>query len=169
MLHAASEAADRGRPLTGRTVFVCLSALFGIMIAANLLMVRVALSTFGGVETTSSYKAGLVFKREISAAEAQAGRAWKVDAHLARVPEGGAAVSVQARDAAGRPVAGLAAQARLAHPTDSRRDRQMALAEVAPGDYRGETEPAPGQWDLILDLLRDGERVFRSKTRVRLP
>lgn len=43
------------RPLTGRTVLLCFIAFFGVVFTANFFLVRAALTTFGGVETESSY------------------------------------------------------------------------------------------------------------------
>ena len=40
----------------------------------NVVMIRAAISTFGGVETAKPYQAGLAFKREIAAARAQEAR-----------------------------------------------------------------------------------------------
>ena len=45
-------AAPRGqKPLTGRSVLFMLIAFFGLVIAVNIVMVRAAISTFGGVDT----------------------------------------------------------------------------------------------------------------------
>jgi len=100
--------------MTGRTVFVLLSTFFGVIFAVNGVMIRAALSSFGGVETESSYKAGLAFKAEIAAAGAQAARHWRIDAHLAREDDGRTLLTVTASDAAGRPLAALEPSARFA-------------------------------------------------------
>ncbi|MPZ59187.1 MAG: hypothetical protein GEU91_22410 [Rhizobiales bacterium] len=62
------------KELTGRAALFCFLGFFGVVIAVNAVMIRAATTTFGGVETASSYKAGLAFKQEIAAARAQ-GRA----------------------------------------------------------------------------------------------
>ena len=38
----------------------------------------------------------------------------------------------------------------------------------APASFTAKRRRTPGQWDLIIDLSRDGERVFRSRSRVTL-
>ncbi|WP_112664142.1 FixH family protein [Microvirga flavescens] len=153
------------RPLTGRMVLACLFAFFGTVFAMNAVMVRVATSTFGGVETESSYKAGLTFKKDVAIAEAQDALHWKVEANLR--PEGEATrVTVNARDAESRALTGLDVQVRLSHPTDQRRDVILKPTETAPGVFEA-TMPVPhGQWDIVLDLKRKDETVFRSKSRV---
>ena len=70
------------RPVTGRMVLVCLIAFFGVVARRNALMIRAAVSTFGGVETASSYQAGLAFEREVAAARAQDERDWQVKAKV---------------------------------------------------------------------------------------
>jgi hypothetical protein len=43
------------------------------------------------------------------------------------------------------------------------------LAEVGIGIYRGSAEAiAPGQWDLVLEGVAAGQRLFLSKNRVLL-
>src|SRR3712207_8754985 len=108
------------RPLTGRMVLACFVAFFGLVFAMNAFMVRVAVSSFSGVETESAYKAGLSFKNDVAAAHAQDARHWAVEASLQR--GGATSVIITARDAQGQALAGLTPEVRLAHPTDKRRD-----------------------------------------------
>jgi nitrogen fixation protein FixH len=156
------------RPVTGRMVLTCLIAFFAVVALANGILVRAAVTSFGGVETASSYQAGLSFAREIEAARAQDERHWQVKAKV--LPGGGTTtVEIDARDAAGQPLAGLEANAQLAHPTDRRADRMVSLSEAAAGQFRGTTGPIAGQWDLVTELSRDGTRLFRSRNRLVLP
>ena len=39
-------------------------------------------------------------------------------------------------------------------------------AWVQPGHFVGNTDLAAGQWDLVIELSRQDERLFRSKNRV---
>jgi nitrogen fixation protein FixH len=154
------------RPITGRMVLIGFVAFFGLVTAVNAVMIRAATSTFGGVETGSAYKAGLEFKHEIAAARAQDARHWQVDGRFLRQGARQALVEIMARDRTGSPLSGLALTARLAHPTDARRDHAVAVTETGPGLFRGAIEVTPGQWDLVVDLWRADERLFRSKSRV---
>jgi len=158
----------RAKKVTGWTVLVCLVAFFGVIFAVNAVMVRAAVSSFGGLETESSYQAGLDFEREAAAARAQAALRWQIDARLS--PRRGAAtrLTIDARDADGRALTGLTASARLVRPTDQQDDRAIALQETLPGAFAGSVTALAGQWDLVLELKRDGVRVFRSKNRVML-
>ena len=158
--------AKKPREVTGRTVLFCLIAFFGAVFAVNAIMVKAATSTFGGVETQSSYKAGLQFSREASRAHEQDRLHWKVEGHIARTAAGAAALDVGVRDAAGNPVTGITAEARLAHPADERRDRTIALTATGAGAFHGDAQAQAGRWELIVDLYRGDERVFRSRNEI---
>jgi nitrogen fixation protein FixH len=154
------------KPVTGRKVFLCLVGFFLVVTGVNAVMIGAAVTTFGGVETESSYKAGLAFAREIAASTAQNDRDWKVSAAVQPDGQGDRSVEVVARDAANRPLTGLTARVLLTHPTDRREDRRIAMTEHGPGRFRGAAPRVLGQWDLIIDLDRDGEGMFRSKSRM---
>lgn len=154
------------RPITGRTVLLYFMSFFGVIFAMNFYMVRVAISSFSGVETESAYKAGLSFKNDIAAAHAQDARHWSVEASLQR--GGVSGLTITARDAQGRALAGLTPEIRLAHPTDKRRDVPLEFVELTPGRFKSLTPVPEGQWDLVIGLKREMETVFRSKRRISL-
>jgi nitrogen fixation protein FixH len=154
------------RKVTGRTVFACLVAFFAVVGLANAILVRAAVSTFGGLETESSYQAGLVFANEEAQARAQDALHWRVAARFAPPADSARRLMIDVRDVAGRPLRGLVATARLVHPADQRGDHPVALGEVRPGEFSGAADAPAGQWDLVIELARDGTRVFRSRNRI---
>jgi len=147
-------------------VLICLIAFFAVIAGVNLVLVRAAISTFGGLETESSYRAGLVFDREIATAQAQEARHWQVGAKVRPAADGATIVEMSVRDATGQPVTGLDASIRLAHPSDRRLDRALVTRADAAGHFHGATPLAMGEWDLVIELSRGEERLFRSKNRV---
>jgi nitrogen fixation protein FixH len=156
------------RIVTGRTVLICFLAFFGIVGAMNAVLIRAATSTFGGVDTENAYKAGLNFGHDIAAAAAQDALHWQV-AGTVRLDANNAAVAeLSVKDAGGRALAGLAVSGRLAHPANRNLDRTFAMEQTAPGRYRGIVNAAPGQWDFIVEIDRQSERAFQSRTRVYL-
>jgi nitrogen fixation protein FixH len=159
---------DRPRELTGRTVLICLISFFGVVFAVNAVMVRAAVSTFGGLETASSYQAGLNFARDMAAASAQSARHWRIDARLLPQPDATMHIELSAHDQIGQPLAGLAATVMLIHPTDRRLDHAVEMHSDGAGRFHGAAAPAPGQWDLVIELTRDDERLFRSQKRIAL-
>lgn len=160
---------SESKPLTGRKVFFLLVAFFGVVIGANLIMMRFAIQTLPGTEVDSAYRASLAYEREIAEARDQAVRNWKVDAHVQRSVDGGATLQVEATDGSGRPVSGVNFQGRFERPIDKRADRLVVIAEVGRGIYRGIADGvAAGQWDLVLEGDVAGRRMFLSKNRVLL-
>lgn len=154
------------RVLTGRMVLIYLVAFFGVIFAMNFFMIRVAISTFSGVETESAYKAGLSFKNDIAAVNAQDARHWNVEANLQRGEA--SRIVVTARDSQAQSIVGLSTDIRLAHPTDKRRDVAIEFVETTPGQFQSLTPLPEGQWDLVIGLKRGEEIVFRSKSRITL-
>ena len=161
---------QRNKPyeLTGRHVLLWLVAFFGLIFVVNAVLVRAATSTFGGLETQSSYKAGLMFESEVARAERQQALGWHVDGKLTRDRADEAVLDVSVRDAHGVPVTGLSVDATLAHPADARLDHVIHLSRIGAGDFHGQARGHSGQWELIIDFYRDHERVFRSRSRVTL-
>lgn len=156
------------RELTGRTVLICLLGFFGVVAAANAALVVAATSTFSGVEVDSSYSAGLKFQQELAAVREQDALHWNVSAKLDRAADGAVALALSVRDANGAPVSAVDIEARLEHPADGRRDHVMTLRPAGPGLFKGATSAGPAQYDLMIDVTRDGRTVFRSKSRVGL-
>lgn len=165
-MSSIATAARTPRPITGRTVLIYFLSFFGIVFAMNFYMVRVAVSSFSGVETESSYKAGLSFKNDIAAAQAQDARHWSVEVTLQRSDT--PSVIITARDAHGQALPGLTSEVRLSHPTDKRRDLVVEFVESTPGQFKSLTPMPKGPWDLVIGLKLDTETVFRSKSRVSL-
>jgi nitrogen fixation protein FixH len=156
------------REVTGRTVLIWLLSFFGLVFVANGVMIKLAASTFAGVEVASSYKAGLKFGQDVAESRAQDALHWQVSGHIGRDREASAVLELVARDKNGVALAEVAAKARLIHPADSRRDVVIDLHKVAAGSFRGVSHAPSGQWELEIALERDDERVFMSRSRVTL-
>ena len=164
--HVFSEGSQaRPRELTGRMVLIWLIVFFGIVAAVNAIMMTAAISTLSGLDSDSPYEAGLAFDREIAASRAQQALHWQVDAKV-ETQDGRTRIGITVRGPDGAPLPGLGATASLAHPTDRRLDRELAVTQDRPGHFAGETEATLGQWDVVIELSRDGVRQFRSKNRV---
>ena len=152
--------------ITGLMVLGFMIAFFAIIVGVNVFMAHAAISTFGGVETASSYHAGQMFERDVAMAKAQDAQHWQVDAKLTRAADGMTLIDVSARDKTGAPARGVDASMQFAGPTDRRLDRAVAVHQTEPGHFVGNADLAAGQWDLVIELSRQDERIFRSKNRV---
>lgn len=159
---------DKPREVTGRTVLIWLVGFFGLVFLINGIMAKAAISTFGGVRTPSSYKAGQNFEHEVALARAQDALHWKVDGKLNLGRAGAAMLDMSVRDAEGQPVGGLTAEARLWHPADSRRDHVIPMRKTGPGAFHGEAQAQPGRWELTVDFYRGDKRMYRSRSEIML-
>ena len=131
----ALRARQRPFEVTGRFVLLCFVGFFLVVAAVNAVMIRFAVSTFGGVETESSYKAGLAFKAETAAALPS--RRAALEGRCAdRAGRRGRVVNVARARCGGSAVPHLVAEIRLAHPADRRRDVAMAVSEQSAGVFR---------------------------------
>lgn len=158
-----SDTMKPARELKGKHVLAIFIAFFGVVIAVNMVMFRAATSTFGGVETDSAYKVGLAYNSELDAARKQAALGWNVSARV-----DGERVIVDVHDRDGQIVPALDGDVLLAWPADRRLDRKGTLNALNAGRYEAQLDKAlpPGQWDVIVTLHKNGERVFLSKNRV---
>lgn len=155
------------RPITGRFVLTAVVSFFVVVISVNVVMMRLAITTLPGTEVDSAYSASLAYQKEIQAAHQQNRRDWKVDAHIERESDGTARLSVDAKAQDGSPLVGLSVFGRLERPTDRRADLVLEMAEGGGGSYRGTAHGvAAGQWELVIEADRDGQRLFLSRNRV---
>lgn len=168
MTHEDVVTEDRagGRRWTGLTILLTLLVFFGVVFAVNGAMIFAAISTMTGVDTDSAYQAGRMFEHDVAMARAQDARHWQVDAKVTAAADGERRVVVAARDAFGRPLNGMALAVTFERPTDRRLDRAVRVAEDSPGNFHGSADIAAGQWDLVIVLFRDGDQMFRSRSRI---
>ena len=157
-----------GRKLTGRSVLIMIVAFFAVVAGVNAIMIRLAVSTFGGVETESAYKAGLNFMNEVHEADLQRVRDVRVGGQLAMTRGDATVLQLSVMRADGAALSGLTVDASLHHPADRRQDHSATARELAPGRYVAEFEAHAGQWDLLIEIYDKDQRVFRSRSRVQV-
>jgi nitrogen fixation protein FixH len=156
-----------GFRLTGLHVLAILVAFFGVVFAVNGVMVYLAIGSFPGAATASSYTASQRYNSEIATADAQAARGWQVDEQLARDAAGKAVLTLTVRDKAGTPVDALAFTAHLQHPVKQGEDVVGTVVPLGAGRYAGTFDGVEaGLWTLAIEGTRGGDRVWRSENRV---
>jgi len=143
------------KPFTGKHMAIACVAFFGVVIAVNVLMANLAVSTFGGVVVENSYVASQQFNGWLDQARADKALGWKA----VIVRGGGGEVRVDLRDKAGATISGARVTAVAEHPLGHRVDQRLAFTQREPGIY---TAPLiAGRWRIKLFVVKDG-RVWRS-------
>jgi nitrogen fixation protein FixH len=165
---AQHEGSAGGFRLTGKKVLAILVGFFSVIIAVNMVMAYVAVTTFSGMQTQRPYEAGLKFNHAISQARVQQEQHWKVDTHIERTKDGQVTLSMAVADQQGTAIVIQSVSVQLVSPVDSRNDAAFALVAEGPGRYRGLAQAAAGQWDLVIEAKRTDDAVFRSVSRVSL-
>lgn len=145
-----TEQQTQGRELTGRKVLMIFIAGFGIIIGVNLFMAFNAVSTFPGLEVSSSYADSQDFNLRRDAQEALGWNASvEVDA------ESGV-LTLHLVDDSGQPVAPAEFEALLTRPTNRQEDQLLDLTRNA-GAFTAPVEVSEGRWRLRLTgTARDG-------------
>ncbi len=142
---------------TGKHMAFVMVGFFGVVIAVNVLLADLAVSTFSGVVVENSYVASQGFNRMLGAAKADQALGWKLD--LARGADGSARFTLS--DASGAPLRGAAVSAQADHPLGARMPSAMlAPKEVAPGVY--EALLAAGRWHVAV-VVRSGGHVWHAE------
>lgn len=146
------------RKLTGWHVFAMFGGGFGIIIAVNLFMAFNAVSTFPGLEVSSSYADSQTFDERRAAQDALG---WNASVS---VSGDGETLTLDMRDDDGAPVAPAELTALLTRPTSREADQTLAL-ERRNGAFVAPVEMQDGRWRLRLTgLARDGTEYRHNIT-----
>ncbi len=148
-----SDSTQTGRTLTGWHVFGLFAGCFAVIIGVNLYMAYQAVSTFPGLEVSSSYADSQTFDLRRRAQEALG---WD-----ASVVTDGDEVTLTLVDAEGRPVYPAELEALLTRPTSRAEDQLLALTRGANGALVARADLAPGRWRLRLTGLSRAGTEYR--------
>ncbi len=138
------------RPFTGRHMALVMTGFFGVVIAVNILLANLAVSTFSGTVVENSYVASQEFNGWLGAAKADKALGW----HMAIAREGAGTVRFTLSDASGHLLTGAAVRAQADHPLGARAAVVMTPREVAPGIY--EAALPAGRWHVGMEVRARG-------------
>jgi nitrogen fixation protein FixH len=143
---------------TGRHMAAVMVCFFGVVIAVNIGMARVAGSTFGGVVVENSYVASQNYNRWLREAAAEKALGW----HLRADRRGDDKVSVTVSGNVGS--ASLSGVAR--HPLGTVPERSLSFTRAADGSFVSNQPLPEGRWIVRFDLKSEGRQV-RSEQEVK--
>jgi len=149
-------------------------AVFGVVLAVNLVFMFSAIRTFSGLSTEQAYDKGLKYNEEIEAEKQQQELGWSVTtevnarARSEQTPHA-ADIVITFLDKDGKPVTGLDVKAAFVRPTSDGHDSTAALADQGQGHYLVSAALSlGGQWDMTVSAHR-GKLSYRFAQRIYLP
>ena len=138
------------RPFTGRRMAVTMVAFFGVVIAVNVTMARLAVGTFGGTVVDNSYVASQKFNGWLAEARAQRDLGWTAAAALDADRHVVLTVD-QAHTAS--------ANGTARHPLGRATDIPVTFVPTGEGQLRSAAALPPGRWTLHLSVSRGGREL----------
>ncbi|GAD49833.1 cytochrome c oxidase cbb3-type accessory protein CcoH [Caenibius tardaugens NBRC 16725] len=133
---------------TGRHMAIILILFFGTIIAVNVLMARLASSTFGGIVVENSYVASQEFNTWLDKAEAQQALGW--EASTKRTPDDHVAITLKGAPS----TASVSAIAR--HPLGHAPNRPLTFTGDGNGNWVSHEKLPQGRWLLRITAQADG-------------
>ena len=145
---------------TGWHMTAILVTFFGVIMAVNFTMARMAVSSFGGTVVDNSYVASQKYNGWLNAAKQQDSLGWSATFAL----DANRYVLIDARGV-GVNLSQLSAVGDALHPLGRSADVPLAFAMTPDGQLRS-TKPLPaGRWNLRLSVRR-GADIFRLVEQV---
>ena len=154
--------AERPAALWRNPIVLLVAGIIALFVGGNAVMVWIAVRAQPDLVTPDYYAASKRVDQDVAARADDLRAGWRVQ------PVGGddaATLTLSVRDGAGLPAAGLAGTVRAYRPADAALDQPLAWEAVPgrPGTYRARfARPAPGLWQIRLDLRRGQERLYRE-------
>ncbi|HEY6870359.1 MAG TPA: FixH family protein [Novosphingobium sp.] len=143
------------RPFPGYHMAAILVSFFGVVIAVNVLMAKLAISTFGGEVVENSYVASQHFNRWLDEAGAERALGWK--AEIAHEADGRVRVTL------GGVPAGATVRGEAWHPLGRMPDRILHFRPDG-GRFRSQESFPAGRWRLRIEVTAGGHRWRGEQT-----
>ena len=162
MQTSATPPSGKGFRFTGKHMTIILVLFFGIVIAVNVYMARLATSTFTGEVVKNSYDASQQFDTWLDAAAKEKALGWNVK--IERHTDGRLMVAITGSGKTPVPAAGqLSGEAW--HPLGESDGRRVTFSRQPDGSFVS-FDPLPaGRWELRLRLEGDGH-VWHAEERI---
>jgi nitrogen fixation protein FixH len=143
-------------------------AFFGVVLAANGIMIVVALATWPGLQTEHAYQRGLASDEALQAAAAQAALGWRVGFAFEQIGQRAGTVRLDLADRFGNTLQDATVRVAFVRPTHDGYDRQIELPHYYGGRYLDRIDlPLSGQWEAQVHVLA-AEGEYRLRQRIYL-
>jgi nitrogen fixation protein FixH len=144
------------KPFTGYHMAAILIGFFGIVIAVNIFMARMAIGSFGGTVVENSYVASQNYNDWLAEADKEAKLGWSVAA--TRTADGRIAIGVTNKGAVSY---GFVVNAKAVHPLGRAPEHLLRFMSQGNGRYLSDTALPAGRWLLHIEVRRNADR-YRS-------
>jgi len=139
---------------TGRHFAAIIVGFFGVVVAVNITMARLASGTFGGTVVDNAYVASQKYNGWLEQARAQDRLGWATPLSLDAARHVLIAV----------PGPGFAATGTAHHPLGRAADVALGFRTDGQGHLRATTPLPPGRWQIRLEVRSDGKVKRLSET-----
>ncbi len=150
-----STAARHPFRFTGWHMLAILLAFFGVVIAVNLAMARLASSTFSGIVVENGYVASQHFNGWLAQAASERTLGWK--AEVVRGGDGHLLVRIAGLGAGPARLRGTAQ-----HPLGAIADQHLGFVRQPDGSFRSAAPIGAGRWRVLLEV-HAGDKVWHGE------
>ena len=148
------------KPFTGYHASAILAGFFGVVIAVNITMAKLAIGSFGGTVVDNSYVASQNYNKWMAEADRQARLGWSVS--VLRIAGGRIGLKISDRGGA---VETFSVSAKAEHPLGRSPEQYMNFVSQGDGNYRSQTALPSGRWLLHIEVRRGGDR-YRTRVEI---
>lgn len=140
-------------------------AFFGVVLAANAVMIAVAIATWPGLQTRQAYQRGLAHDAALAAAAAQAALGWRVEFAFEQTAERAGELRLDVADRFGNTLQDAEVQVAFVRPTHDGYDLVVDVPHHYGGRYLHDVAlPLAGQWEARVQIAApDGEYRLRER------
>lgn len=149
---------------TGFHMLLVAFGFFGVIIAVNVSMAIVAMTSWTGLVVENSYVASQEFETKRLAHEQQMAAGW--EATLTYLPGGVAKLVVV--DAAGKPVDLGDVTLQLNRPVGGHDDQLVSLGRLAAGGYAATVKLGAGMWEALVTAANTPLGPFELQSRFKV-
>lgn len=140
---------------TGWHMTAIMVGFFGVVIAVNFWMARVAVTSFTGTVVDNGYVASQSFNRWLDQASHDKALGWSAGAH--RLADGTVKLTLAGKGIEGTDMSGAQVTARAIQPLDGKADRELAFVRQADGSYLSTKPLSAVRWRLLVAVRAGGQ------------